>query len=98
MSYTLWFFVFTKNRPDFVPIKTLPDLERILGDHFHENENEPVVLMSSGSWDCSSTVHYDAYQDTTADDLAETIEFIGIFHSTTDAFSAAEKEISQVAV
>ena len=94
MSSAIWLFVFTKNRKDFVPIETLPALERILEDHFRENENEPVALMSSRSWNCSSTVHYDAYQDTTADDLADTIDFIGIFHSTTDAYSAAEKEIS----
>lgn len=94
MSSGIWFFVLTKKHRDFDPIKTLLDLKRTLEGHFRDHPNEPVVLMSSVPWDCSSTVHYDAWQDTTADDLADTIDFIGIFHSTTDAYSAAEKEIS----
>ena len=90
---TVWFLVFTNERRDFDPIKTLSALGTVLDVHFSEHPNEQIVLQSSDPFECSSTYHYDAYQDSTADDLAASIDHIGIFSSASDALASAKEAI-----
>ena len=88
----MWFYVLTKDRRDFDQIKTLDELRVVLDGHFRDHPSENIVLLSSDPWECPSTIYYDACMDSTADDLAGSIDFIGIFSSSAAAFAAAEKE------
>lgn len=82
----MWFYVLAKERRDFDPIETLDELRLVLDDHFRNYSSEKIVLLSSDSWEVHDEPDF-AWMNRTAADLAGSIDFIGIFSSSSAVFA-----------